>query len=407
MRAMWRWLVIGAIGCGGGQRELVPLRLSDEAPVDAAAQEPACRAGNGRACVALGGRYYRAEEVDRDDAVARTWFARGCEVGASEGCMWQGVMTMNGEGGPRDLVAALHLLRPACTGGLARACIGVELLSYQGAGGLARDQAGALRELDGRCIAKDGVACGFLAGLWLNDAGLGDEREAVGYARRGCELDDAMACHLLGVVTYNGVGVSADVAAGFEHFARACDLGWGEACATLGASLSQGHNITADPARGVAVLRRGCQLASYLACRVLAATVQTTDGAAAVAAATRACDGGDAGGCAVLGLCFADGLGVARDLERANQLFRSACERAEGESAAGGCYYLARSYLDGRGVAADPAAAVPLLETACEHDWGEACTALADLVAPTDPARATALRARACTLGDACPGSVP
>mgnify|MGYP001389584333 CR=1 FL=1 len=64
--------------------------------------------------------------------------------------------------------------------------------------------------------AGSGVACGFVAALWLQDPSLGDETKAAPYAKRGCELNDAFACTWHGIITYNGIGVPADHAAGFR-----------------------------------------------------------------------------------------------------------------------------------------------------------------------------------------------
>ncbi len=372
-----RWILPIAMlaACGGARRETVPLQLADAVPDDAAGQAAACAAGNPRGCAAVAMRYYHADGVDRDDAVALAQFARACELGLHEGCAWQGVMIMNGEGTPRDPARALPLLRPACNAEIARACVAIELLRYQGAAGLTRDVPGALHALDERCLADDADACGFLAGLWLQDASLGDDTQALGYARRGCELDGAYACLILAVVAYDGVGVAADHDAGLATYARACELGAGLACATYGASLAEGHGIGEDVTAALAPLRRGCALAEPRACRVLAATrMRDRDGDhEAFAAASRACHLGDQGGCTVLGTCYQGGVGVPADVARANALFARACDEGEGESAAGGCYYLGLNLEAGRGGPADPAEVAARFARACEQGWSEAC----------------------------------
>jgi TPR repeat protein len=116
----------------------------------------------------------------------------------------------------------------------------------------------------------------------------------------------------------------------------------------------------------------------------------------------KSCETGDAAACDVLGNRLRDGLGVQRDLPRAAQLFRMACERKSPDGCADDAHLLAL----GEGQDAKPRAALPRLEKMCKAGQARACGHLGDVFArgrgaPQDVARAEDLLAKACKQGDA------
>ncbi|MFT3711181.1 MAG: tetratricopeptide repeat protein [Archangium sp.] len=84
----------------------------------AAAVDPlddACNGGRTRACESLGLLLYTGGEgVPKNLTEARRVFARGCEEGHVNSCVNEGIMQMEGEGGPVDLDEAVENLRTAC-----------------------------------------------------------------------------------------------------------------------------------------------------------------------------------------------------------------------------------------------------------------------------------------------------
>jgi TPR repeat protein len=81
------------------------------------------------------------------------------------------------------------------------------------------------------------------------------------------------------------------------------------------------------------------------------------------------CGDGNATACSDLGLLYANGDGVPRDLTRAASLCQQACDGGE----ALGCLNLGVSYHNGEGVTRDLERAAILLQLACDGGVAEAC----------------------------------
>jgi TPR repeat protein len=63
---------------------------------------------------------------------------------------------------------------------------------------------------------------------------------AVNFARRGCNLGSATACHYMGVHAYNGLGMEKDLKAALGYFNTVCDAGGGaDVCANRDAIKSE------------------------------------------------------------------------------------------------------------------------------------------------------------------------
>ena len=79
----------------------------------------------------------------------------------------------------------------------------------------------------------------------------------------------------------------------------------------------------------------------------------------------KACDGGEMGGCGNLANAYEKGDGVTKDLSKAAQLYEKACDGGDMR----GCSNLAITYEEGRGVTKDLSKAAQLYKKAC--DGGE------------------------------------
>jgi TonB family protein len=115
----------------------------------------------------------------------------------------------------------------------------------------------------------------------------------------------------------------------------------------------------------------------------------------------QACNSGDMGGCAKLGMKYLNGEGVAKDAVRAAELFKQACD---GGSATG-CFNLGAVCQFGLGVPKDELRAAALFKQACDGDNMQGCFILAGLYhfgqgLPKDQVRAAALFKQACDGGN-------
>jgi hypothetical protein len=83
----------------------------------------------------------------------------------------------------------------------------------------------------------------------------------------------------------------------------------------------------------------------------------------------KGCAQGDADACNRLGIMYAKGDGVAKDIRRAIELYRKACEAGD----AWGCNNLAFKYKNGNGLKKDMKQAAALFEKACMAGNGQSC----------------------------------
>jgi TPR repeat protein len=70
------------------------------------------------------------------------------------------------------------------------------------------------------------------------DAGAKNPVKAAQFASRGCAVNDAVSCKILGLQKIEGLGVPKDVEGGLQAILKACHLGDDEACDAI-KSLSQ------------------------------------------------------------------------------------------------------------------------------------------------------------------------
>ena len=92
----------------------------------------------------------------------------------------------------------------------------------------------------------------------------------------------------------------------------------------------------------------------------------------------KACDGGEMLGCRNLGYAYSIGKGVAKDPNKAAQLYQKACDGGE----MGGCGNLANAYEKGDGVTKDLSKAAQLYEKACDGGEMLGCDLLRELNLP-------------------------
>ena len=84
----------------------------------------------------------------------------------------------------------------------------------------------------------------------------------------------------------------------------------------------------------------------------------------------RLSEGGNAIGCYSLGVDYANGLGVTRNLTHAIALYQKACDGNQ----FGGCFNLGLMYADGTGVTKDASRAAVLYRRACDGGYKQACS---------------------------------
>ena len=242
-----------------------------------------------------------------------------CNGGKLDGCSFLGYMYDEGQGTGKNPAQALILYRKACDGNNAAGC---RLLGYR------------------YFFGADGVAVDYPA-------------SAVAYGK-SCTLGDALGCAGLGNIYETGTGVAAaDLGKAFQLYTKGCNGGAPYGCSKLGYVYHYGVGVPVDLKKALTAYRAGCDGNDADGCvgaGFLDAGQQNF--AEAFTFYQHACREGSTTGCIGEGWLFETGKGVAKDLEAAAGLYRSACNKND----AAGCKEAARlaRYVVGKREGAHP-----------------------------------------------------
>jgi TPR repeat protein len=184
-----------------------------------------------------------------------------------------------------------------------------------------------------------------------------DGAAAFRWSARGCELGHPQSCANLGVCYHRGAGVAKSLADARRQYAKACAMGSGNGCynhALLAQEderpdLEQAKRSfvracelqyplgcrsalqrSADLKQALSFAERGCQLQDLPSCAskaLLLAVMQPGSNATreSAAALMAPCSRDEPVSCGVLGMLYAAGVPMTRDLSRAEQLLQRAC----------------------------------------------------------------------------------
>jgi TPR repeat protein len=278
-----------------------------------------CDKGHAGSCGALGFGYL---ERSHDYGKALAAFQKGCEGGDARACVNRGEMTLHGLGTNADPAAAAPLFESACNQGDAIGCGDLGRLVHAGTG-VAHDDARAATLLRKSCDGGQAPACGELGSMTRDGAGVPkDDKAATALIRRGCDGSDARSCNTLGLQLEASDTIAAGIAYQRGCFGDGKDAG--EACAGLGRIAQAG--LVVDNDRAKRAYEMACDKQNVLGCAALkvayGGTRVVTPDVPAQAAMQKACDGGQARACAILGVMqAAEGMpGGKQSLDRACKL---------------------------------------------------------------------------------------
>lgn len=241
----------------------------------------------------------------------------------------------------------------------------------------------------------------ILTGYAPRPDGVADHARGFALLVRACRGELAVACTMR--ATWD-TGLEPAQAARF--LTRACNLGHAEGCYERGLRSAAGRGVMPDAAQAQHLYDRACALGEARGCKerdVLAAAPARER--AFVAEHEAACRGPGPSkdlreqiNCQVVARAYLEGRGVPADPARAAAILMRDCDVA---SATGGsCGDLAPLLANGTGVVADPEAALRIDRALCAQDRLGHCLRLGLAVAPTDPAEAARLFARATQVSD-------
>jgi uncharacterized protein len=314
--------------------------------------DAACEAaGDAEACAAAAELYFEGTNGHPlDHARSFRYASAACEKGHAYGCALAGYHHQDGLGTEWSPDRAVAAYEKACAGGSGVGCYNLATM-YSGGHGVTADHARAdgykakaraaweaacrgseprwctnlaflLREEDAkgnraRCLELDQRACDHHVAIGCTEAvrdrsDLGQLSEAAmrRELERLCGDGEPSACTLVGTTVI--AGGPADARRGLELVVRGCEIGDKQGCWLAGAMYADGKLVTADPTRADRFVRLACDRGMGAACLMVAQDRGRRGQLAEAAAfARRACQMGQAEGCAALSQLSFSGQGVA------------------------------------------------------------------------------------------------
>jgi TPR repeat protein len=323
----------------------------------------------------------------------------------------QAVDHLEGRGKTPDARKGLALLEEACTAKHGDSCTLLGFLYSRGRNPVTRDEKKAMEYYTRACELNDLDGCFDVGDLAYRT---GKYVEARAGFKHACELGSGVGCARGADLIENGVGGAKDAATAAPMFKRSFDIlyklcpGDGNACFVVGWLNEKGKGTTKSPSRALDAYRNGCKAGSGSSCMSLATaldegTLGPKDLDGANDAYDKACMTYDnAGACQKLG----ERLGMAKkDLPHAFQLAKRGCELDPKN-----CGTLAEFYRLGFGIAApDQTLATKYYKQSCEIGELYWCDKYAERVhdgtgTPKDVKAAIAPLERACQggYGESC-----
>jgi TPR repeat protein len=270
--------------------------------------------------------------------------------------------------------AELRVLDLECRGGKGTTCAALgECAQSRG------DRLAAAHFWSRACSADHGPSCRRLGLLLLaedaRETGIGqDAPKGVKLLEKSCGLGDMEACSALGVAMERGDATGSPG----SLYEQACRHGVGSGCTRL-ARLEKNRKPSARPERVRELVVRACELGDADGCAAAGDTVEDGDATAVVSTRVsfydQACALGNHRACVVEADLVATGQVQGRDPIETPSLYLRACE-ASGL----GCDELAALYEAGRLVSANKETGRKLREGACNRGQSGSCLRLSLLL---------------------------
>lgn len=219
---------------------------------------------------------------------AEKYLNKACQMSHSESCLILGLHfgEQPGNGGViLDFAKSLSYLRKSCELKNDTGCSAtINLFKYYGSCCEADPErkevricsekcsVDAITYLDSLCSRNNKNACEaagyFIRTAWEISYSEQERTEkAQKYLKKGCELDNALACADLADI-YDELH-SGDGHDSFNLYLKACQLKDGFSCGHIGKIYFQGEKVKKDLQKAVFYLKQGCDLDDYSACEQL------------------------------------------------------------------------------------------------------------------------------------------
>jgi TPR repeat protein len=244
-------------------------------------------------------------------------------------------MYRDGKGVTRDEVHAVALFRLACDRGSASGCYRLGR-SYLSGNGVEKSTQTAAALFRTSCDARELNACVALGRLLKAGDGVAkDVPGAVSLFKRACDAEQAWGCANLADCYHNGEGVSKDERLASQLYEHSCNHGHPSACTMVAIEHDVGGPFP-DPKVAEVAFGKACDGGVADACALLGnlKSKDDSDMKSALPYYSRGCDLKDGVSCHVIGLTLFYGLGVSPDRAQALTAFTRACTLGYKESCA-------------------------------------------------------------------------
>lgn len=237
-------------------------------------------------------------------------------------------------------------------------------------------------ECEAQCNSGHGGSCAsFATAIRFGKGVAQSDDRALALTTKACDLGHMMACAFLGYAYGAAFHAPLDRARAVSFSKRACDGGDEGGCSNLGISYLNGEGgLPKDPAKADELFRRACDGGDPGGCINLAIPLKKTNPPKAFGLFKRACDGGPHE-CSGLAECYRDGIGVARDTAKAEQLYQRACDSPHVNGVVS-CLALGEMYELATNGKKDLALARKYYDIACMNKLPLACQKLEKLDTP-------------------------
>ena len=292
----------------------------------------------------------RAEQDRRREDAAR-WYRRAAERGHAEAQFQLGLMYLNGQGVRHAYDAAACWLREAADHGHALAQRNLAVLYFKGEG-VPRDHAAAVEWLN-RAACQGCVSAQMdLARVYLKGDGVQNPAAAVAWLQPLAEAGHRDAQYYLGLMYYDGRGVSRDPAVAAMWLRRAADQRHHEAEYRLGLMYRDGMGVLQDFGNAAGCLRSAAAC-GHAKARFVRDRIYRTGKLMPLDPQEQfeLADG------------YSTGYDIPQDHDAAAVWFRRAADQGHADAA----YRLGDMYDKGQGVPQDYAQAAKLLRYAADH----------------------------------------
>lgn len=227
------------------------------------------------------------------------------------------------------------------------------------------------------CDFKMAKGCQRLGWAYQRGAGVElDMLEAQKYNQIGCDLENAWACGNLGNMHENEQVEGASIKRANELYKMSCDLNNYVGCYNLGYNYLNGYQGTElNVSKGLAIFTRGCELGDKDQCDSLADHYRKEESyEQALVFYKKSCALNSGSGCNSVGIRYANGVGVKKDITVANQFYEKSCDLDFGA----GCNNFGRAFMHWHEI--DPTIklnmprGLELLELACTLEQPHGCS---------------------------------